>query len=133
MNFVRKAWKKITAAVVAATAAVLAFLGLNADAQSSPVVDRLSWAAPTQFVDGSAIPAGTITGYRIAYGPTSGTFPTTVDVGPILQHNLTRAESYGNRCYRVAALVGAINGEWSAEACKNVQAPARAPTALSVQ
>lgn len=138
-------WKKIKTAarkawlgVVGAALAVLGALGLytSADAQAVPVVDTLTWTAPTQYVDGSAIPAGTITGYRIVWGATpEGVWPAanTLDVGPVLTRVLTRPETYGNRCYKLAALVGEVNGEWTAAACKNVQAPARAPGNVRVE
>lgn len=131
-NAARKAWLAIVGAVLA----VAGFLGLrDADAQSVPVVDTLTWEAPTQYVDGTAIPPGTITGYRIVWGPTpEGVWPAanTLDVGPVLTRVLTRPETYGNRCYKLAALVGEVNGEWTAAVCKNVQAPARAPGNVKV-
>ncbi len=131
-NAARKAWL----AVVAAALADAAFFGYDADAQSTPVVDTVTWSAPTQFVDNTSIPAGTITGYRIVWGPTAtGTWPAanTQDVGTVLTRQFTRAEPYGNRCYKIAALVGTVNGEWSGAVCKNVQAPAKAPGNVQVE
>ena len=132
----KKIGKSIWTWLLAAVAAVGAFFGIDADAQATPVVDTLTWTAPTQYIDNTAIPAGTITGYRIVWGPApTGTWPAanTLDVGLVLTRQVTRAETYGNRCYKVAALIGAVNGEWTGAACKNVQAPARAPGNLQVE
>lgn len=131
-----RARKWAVATVAAIAAAVAAFFGFDVGAQAVPVVDTLTWTAPTQYVDGSAIPPGTLTGYRIVWGPTpEGTWPAanTLDVGTVLTRVITRPEAYGNRCYKVAALVGTANGEWTQAACKNVQAPANAPGNLRVQ
>lgn len=129
----RKAWLAIVGAVLA----VAGFLGLrDADAQAVPVVDTLTWESPTQYTDGSAIPPGTLTGYRIVWGPQpTGTWPAanTLDVGTVLTRVVTRPETFGNRCYKIAALIGTVNGEWSDAVCKNVQAPARAPGNVKVE
>ena len=134
---IKRAVKRATAAVVAAVLAALGALGLwrQADSQTAPVVDNLSWTMPTQYVDGSAIPAGTLTGTRIAWDTSpNGSFSNTVDVAlPATSRQFTRAEPYGRRCYKAAALVGANTGEWTEAVCKTVQAPARAPGNLSVQ
>lgn len=127
----------IITAVATAAAAIAAFFGItSADAQATPIVDRLTWTAPTHFVDGSVIPAGTITGYRIVWGPTpEGTWPAanTLDTSNVLERTITRPETYGNRCYKMAALVGDANGLWTQAACKNVQAPPNPPGNLQVQ
>ncbi len=135
MNILKRAWKKITAAVAAAAIAIAAFFGFDAESQSAPVQDVVSWTMPTQYMDNTNIPAGTLTGTRIAWGSTpGGPYPNTQDVAlPATTVTLTRAETFGRRCYRVAALIGTVNGEWSAEGCKNVQAPPKAPTNLQVQ
>src|SRR5512138_1662790 len=119
----KRVWKWIVATVAAIVAAVAAFFGFDADAQATPVVDTVSWTMPTQYTDGSAIPSGTLTGTRIAWDSSpNGSFSTTLDVPlPSTSSQLTRAETYGRRCYKVAALVGATNGEWSAAVCKTVQ------------
>ncbi len=122
--------------ILAALAAIATALGIyTATSQTSPVQDVLSWTMPTQYSDNTNIPAGTLTGTRVAWGATAGgPYPNTQDVAlPATTVTLTRAETFGRRCYRVAALIGTANGEWSAEVCKNVQAPAKAPTNLTVQ
>lgn len=133
MKFFKRVWKWITGALAAAAAAVAAFFGFDAEGQVAPIVDELSWTAPAQYVDGTPIPAGTITGYRIVWGPGSTEFPNTQDVGNVLTYQITRPQAYGNRCYRVAALVGNQNGEWSEVRCKNVAAPPKAPGSFTVQ
>lgn len=129
-NAARKAWL----AVVAAALAVAAFFGYDAQSQTA-TTDVLSWTAPTQYVDGAAVPAGTITGYRYVWGTVAGgPYPNTADVGNVLTVNVTRPDpGYGTRCYRVSALSGSTVNEWSVERCKSVQAPARAPGSFTVQ
>lgn len=131
----KRVWKWIVATVAAIVAAVAAFFGFDADAQATPVVDTVSWTMPTQYTDGSAIPSGTLTGTRIAWDTSpNGSFSNTVDVAlPATSRQFTRAETYGRRCYKAAALVGTTNGEWSAAVCKTVQAPPRAPSNLTVE
>jgi hypothetical protein len=131
---VKAAARRVWTWVVAAALGVAAFFGFEAQSQAV-VTDTLTWTAPTQFVDGSAIPAGTITGYRFAWATSAGgTFSTEADVGNVLTVQTTRPQpGYGTRCYRVAALVGMTNGEWSEVKCKTVQAPARAPGGFTVQ
>lgn len=138
MSFKDKAkrlWKKVTAAIAAAILAAGAWLGINDAESQTAVTDTLTWVAPTQFTDNTPIPPGTITGYRYAWGTTAGgPYPNTADVGNVLTANVSRPDpGYGTRCYRVAALVGSVNGEWSVERCKTVQAPAKAPSGFAVQ
>jgi hypothetical protein len=131
----KRAWKNVVAAVAAAIVAVGAWLGINDAESQTATTDTLSWTAPTQYVNDTPIPAGTITGFRYAWGTTAGgPYPNTQDVGNVLTVNVSRPDpGYGTRCYRVAALVGALNGEWSVERCKTVQAPAKAPSGFAVQ
>jgi hypothetical protein len=134
---IKNGLKRAKAAVVAAVLTVLGALGLwsQADSQAIPVADNLSWTMPTQYVDGSTIPPGTLTGTRIAWDTSpTGSFSNLVDVPlPATTRQFTRAETYGRRCYKAAALVGTVNGEWTEAICKTVQAPARAPGNLAVQ
>lgn len=132
---VRKAWKAVTATALALVASIAAFFGIDIEAQTTPVVDTLAWSAPTQYVDNSPIPAGAITGYRYAWGSTAGgPYPNETAVGNVLTVAVTRpGDGYGNRCYKVAAVTGTTVGLWSAEGCKNVQAPAKAPGSFAVQ
>lgn len=127
--------KAVWTALVAAALAVAAFFGYDATSQQAPVVDQLSWTAPSQYVDGTTIPAGTLTGTRVAWSATAGgTYTTVQDVpAPAAAVSLTRDTPYGTRCYKVAALIGAENGEWSEAACKTVRPPAAAPTDLRVE
>lgn len=134
MATIKKAARRVWTWVVAAALAVAAFFGYEAQSQAA-LVDVLTWTAPTHYTDNTPIPAGTITGYRYVWGTTpSGPFPNEVNVGNVLTAQATRPQpGYGQRCYRVAALVGTASGEWSAVACKTVQAPARAPGNFAVE
>ena len=136
MNWLKRTWKKLTAAVLAALAAVAAFFGFDAVSGGATVTDNLTWAMPTQYVDGTAIPPGTLTGTRIVWGTApGGPYANEQDIAlPATSAQLTRpGDGYGTRCYRVAALIGTANGLWSGEGCKNVQAPPREPTNFQVQ
>ena len=134
-SVLRRAKNWIVGAIAAAAAAVAAFFGADAVSQSTSIVDRLSWEAPTQFEGGGAIPAGTITGYRLAWdGSETGTFTAGTTVGNVLNTTVTRTgETSGNRCYRVAAMVGDATGMWSATACKRVMPPVAAPGNVRVE
>jgi hypothetical protein len=135
MNTLKRWWKKITAGIAAGVLAVLGFLGLH-DAQSqTATTDTLTWVAPTQYMNNTPIPSGAITGYSYAWGTTAGgPYPNTSDVGNVLTASVSRPDpGYGTRCYRVAAIANGMNGEWSVERCKTVQAPAKAPSGFAVQ
>lgn len=131
---IKTAARKVWLGIVAAALAVAAFFGYDAHSQTA-TRDVLTWVAPTQYVDGTAIPSGAITGYRYAWGTAAGgPYPNTQDIGNVLTATVTRPDpGYGMRCYRVSALAGAINGEWSAEKCKNVAPPMRSPSEFTVQ
>lgn len=126
----RKVWTWLAAAALA----VAAFFGYDAHSQTA-TRDVLTWIAPTQYVDGTEIPAGAITGYRYVWGTAAGgPYPNTQDVGNVLTATVNHPEpGYGTRCYRVAAITNGVTGEWSGEGCKTVRAPARAPTGLAVE
>jgi hypothetical protein len=132
-NAARKAWM----AVVAGVLAVLGFLGLH-DAQSqSTTQDVLTWTHPTQYVDGTALPANLIAKTVIVWGNTpGGPWPNTVDVpAPATTLTVQRgANPYGTRCYKAATvLTTGAQSSYSVEGCKTVAQPSKAPTDLAVQ
>lgn len=131
---IKNAARKVWLGIVAAALAVAAFFGYDANSQTA-TRDVLTWVAPTQYVDGTAIPSGAITGYRYAWGTAAGgPYPNTQDIGNVLTVAVNHpAPGYGTRCYRVAAIANGQPGEWSAERCKTVAAPAREPTGFTVQ
>lgn len=122
---------------LAIAAAVALSACSNVEAQSTPVVDNLSWVAPTQYTDNSAIQPGELEKTVVVWGTQPGGPYNggSVDVpAPATTASLTRAgNGYGTRCYRVAAVAKGVQGLWSGEACKTVQAPPKAPTNLTVQ
>jgi hypothetical protein len=66
--------------------AVMALLAAGVSQAQTPVMNvGLSWTAPTQRTDGSALAPGDITGYRILCGPTSNPspYPLIHNVGPV--------------------------------------------------
>jgi hypothetical protein len=136
-----KAWKKVTAGIAAGVLAVLSFLGLH-DAQSAgpTITDSISWTYPTQNIDGSALAASDIALTRIVWGDTpGGPYPNTQDVAaPGLALALIRpGEGYGRRCYRASVITtvarGSLQGLWSGEGCKTVNAPPNQPGNFAVQ
>lgn len=67
----------------------------------------LSHSAPTQFTDGTPIPAGTITKYQYGFGTTSGQYTTIKD-----DVDLT-SDASGKQTYAIPALAF---GDWFAAA-----------------
>ncbi|MBI5543305.1 MAG: fibronectin type III domain-containing protein [Deltaproteobacteria bacterium] len=82
---------------------------------------QLSWDAPTTFVDGS--PLTDLTGYRIYYGTSSGSYPTTVSVSNPAAVSYTIGDLPGGATYYfVVTALSASGGESapSIEASKTI-------------
>ncbi|MGD8804023.1 MAG: fibronectin type III domain-containing protein [Gammaproteobacteria bacterium] len=76
------------------TLALLTFLlslMLNGCGEGGATAD-LSWVAPTERVDGSALSLSDIAGYRIYYGHESGVYHNQIDVN---DHTATQAQLPG--------------------------------------
>jgi hypothetical protein len=133
----KRAWKKVVAAVAAAIVAVGAWLGIgDAESGGATVTDTFTWTPPTQFIDGTAIPAGAIQKYTIVWGACGGPWTggsQDVTAPATTAQRVRPGEGYGNVGYKINATVGGVAGVYSAEGCKNVVAPAREPTNFSVQ
>lgn len=79
----------------------------------------ISWTAPTQYTDDSAISGGTITGYDIRTGSSNGTGLTWtkfVDNQAGTTYSLTPPAD-GRYCYQAKARATAANGFWATDTC----------------
>jgi hypothetical protein len=99
---------------------LMALVAVAAQAQTTPVMNTgLSWAAPTQYTDGSAIPSGGLTNYTILCGTTAANLAQTVTV-PATVTSYSRAQMLQNfsmafnTVYYCALTVTASNGQTSA-------------------
>lgn len=80
-----------------------------------PISDAcLQWTAPTQFTDGTAIPAGTPITYRV-YRDGVVALTTTQLYAEL------KFEKPGNRCYAVSAVVNNAESALSAPGCKLIK------------
>lgn len=137
----QRIWKKVVAALAAAAVVVGAWLGINdAESQSTPVTDVLTWTHPTQYVDGTPLPVSHIAKTTIAWGATAGgPYPNLQDVvGTANTYTFTRAgDGAGRRCYRLATTVIAAQGgkqsDYGTEGCKVEAARPNPPSGLGVQ
>ncbi len=107
--------------------AVLLFLPFAAIAQAATGV--LSFTPPTQYSDGSPLPAAAITGYDVQcskWTPTGGVaatctqFPAATLAGNATGGTLTGTvpATGGAACFQVRTKTASGAGAWSAEACK---------------
>lgn len=95
---------------------------------------KFIWTIPTTNVDGTAITAGEITGYRIGIRPatgTAGTYPTLVSVSDPAATSepfsaLATPMAPGNYAAAIMS-VGPTNSAWSSEISFAVAAPAPNP------
>ncbi|MBI5549492.1 MAG: fibronectin type III domain-containing protein, partial [Deltaproteobacteria bacterium] len=81
----------------------------------------LSWDAPTTFTDGSALTD--LTGYRIYYGTSSGSYATTVNVSNPAAVSYTISNLPGGATYHfIVTALSASGGEsaFSSEASKAI-------------
>lgn len=131
----KRALRSVRNWLIAAALAVAAFFGY--DAYSQVVTDAVSWALPTQRMDGSALPVGEIAKTTVAWGTSAaGPFTNVQDVAaPGTSHTFTRSSpGTGVRCY--VAFVTDTEGRVGPQvgpACKTVKAAPGAATNLTVQ
>lgn len=135
MNWLKRTWKKITAAVLAALAAVAAFFGF--DAVSADPTYAVSLTLPTQYVDGSALPLGAITSYSVAYKVgAASTYTVKVVTGPFssLEQSTTIPKVLGTTCANAFVNVGGVaSAATSPDVCVANTGPPRPPTGLALQ
>lgn len=136
---VKKAWMAISALVLT----VLGALGLynKADSASPTITDRLSWVLPTEYVNGTPLPANEIGEILYVWGTQSGG-PYEAGSGSVpgtsLGVDLTRpGDGVGTRCYKIAAKLredlGGWQSDWSNEVCKTVLPRPKPPSNLRVE
>ncbi len=134
MNILKRTWKKITATVAAALAAIGIYIG----AYAQVVTDRVSWDMPTQRVDGTALPVSEIAKTTIAWGTSvAGPFTNTQDVAaPTTTFTFTRGTpGTGMRCYVlfVTDTDGRVGAQTPTPGCKTVKAAPGVPSNVAVQ
>jgi len=91
----------------------------------------LSWAAPTSFTDGTAIPSTTAISYNV-YGAVQGQPLVVLQSGVTALSNVRSNVSAGTRCYAVSAVVNGNESAQTAPICVTVNPPPpAAPTTLT--
>ena len=93
---------------------------------------RVSWAAPTTCVDGSAISNCPVTGYIIesASTPAAATWAQAATVTASTTSRLFTGLVAGQHCYRVRAQATSGNSDPSSVVCKTISAPVPSPPTL---
>jgi hypothetical protein len=126
-----KVRKWILATLAAAAAAIAGFLGLD-DAESADPTYAVAWTLPTQYTDGSTMPAGTLASTTIAYRV--GTAPVTLKVVPTPATSTTIPKALGTTCASAfVTTTGGIASAATAEVCVSNTGPPRAPTGLTIE
>lgn len=110
---------------VAAALGVAALATFQALTPSCPATAAcLSWTAPTQYTDGSAIPAGKVITYTVYRGVAANAvnerIGTTTALNMVVNNNRRTTET---QFFNVTASVDAVESERSGTASKLVRAP----------
>lgn len=131
MNFLKRTWKKITAAF----AALLAALGIYIGAVAQPATYAVTLTLPSQYVDTSALPLTAITSYTVAYKVGTGAVQTKVVNGPFTSRDqaTTIPKALGTTCANAFVNVGAIASSATADVCVSNNGGPMPPTNLQVQ
>ena len=87
--------------------------------------DDLTWVPPTQYVDGTPLPAAQITEYVIRWGNASGVYTNEVRVaGNQTAYTLPRnPPHHETRCYVMRTVAGGLESVDSQEVCKRRPGP----------
>lgn len=108
--------------------AAFCVIGVAKAATNSPAV---TWLKPTTYTDGSALPAASITGYKLGclFTPTAGTAvpctlssSTAAGSAQTFTATLTYPAIGGSACFTVIATAGGVDSAPSAAACKTFDA-----------
>lgn len=131
MNFLKRTWKKITAAV----ASLLAAIGIYVGATAADPTYAVTLTLPNQYTDGSALPLSALTSYTIAYKVGSGPVTTKVVTGPftIANQSTTIPKSLGTTCANAFVNVGSVASSATADVCVINTGPPMPPTNLTLQ
>lgn len=126
-------------------ATALAALLIASTALAQTGTATLSWTAPTQRTDGSTLAAGELTNYVISWGQCAGTSPnwtmpasvTTATVAASVTTYTATGLTTGwtnPHCFVVASVSVSGTGPASTPpVTKLIEAPAKAPTAVTVK
>lgn len=99
--------------------------------------DTLTWTNPDQWTDGSPLTDAQLDDILIQWGPQGGPYNqgnlTVVAGAPGAVQNATvDRQTLGTRCYVAFSIADGISSNASAEACKTIKGPPKAPTGLTV-
>jgi len=112
-------------------------LGIGGVVVSQTVTDVVRWAAPTERVDGTALPSAQLREYRVSMGTTPGGSKAVVAtiLHPTLTATVPRGSNpIGTRCYTVTAVdINGMESAPSGEVCKSINAIPNAPSGVTVQ
>lgn len=112
MNRHRRQARTVLACAVAFIFLVLAFVWGSANATDAV----LEWGAPTQYVDGTSIPAGTVIKYDIYL---DGKFFNTTTQTSFFAAGYTSAVG----CFTLRAIIAGVSSDPSISKCKPTPAP----------
>lgn len=122
--------------------ALLAFAGFAiavsgcTPAESQSRVDTLTWTLATQYTDGTPLAAADIESTLIQWGAKGGPYNvgSVTVLAPATSVSVPNLQDYGTVCYvAFTKLKSGVISNASAEVCKTVQAPPKAPSGLKVQ
>jgi len=97
--------------------------------QNSYSATTLTWIPPTTNTDGS--PLTDLSGYKLYYGTTSGSYSTTIDVGNVTTYTLTNL-AYGTYYFSVMAYDTAGNHSVNSNEVPKTEADTSPPTITSL-
>lgn len=111
------------------TFALLMF-AVSAIAQT-PRTATITFEKPTQYVDGSTIPATVALSYRVYQGAKGGT-KTLVGTITQTQTTINSGLQPGETCWQVSTFANGVESELSNEVCKLFPQPATEPVVITV-
>jgi hypothetical protein len=109
---------------VALLLAVLALpLGVALGQESDPQA-IIEFTAPTEFTDGTPIPAGTVITYDVMQGEGEGSVKSSIGIISETRQTITAGLEVGKLyCWQVVAIVDGRRSAPSNEACKSFRVP----------
>lgn len=118
------------------------FLAASASAQQDYPRDiTLSWLNASEYVDGTAIEAGDLTGVRIECFRQNDTTPILTGTFPATGEGATQTETFGGAipqpgtysCYGYSIVIGGIESDASNPAQRKYVGKPRPPTAWQIE
>lgn len=98
----------------------LVLLGLCVHRADADVID-VTWVAPTQRVDGTALPANEIAGYRLEW-TVKGAAQSPITVGPVTAYALDTGALTGKTCLTLRTVdTDGLESDPTGPVCRNAK------------